>query len=171
MKRINFIPMFAVAAVAAMTTSCKEHTNDLEYGSMAPRIADLTIQSLNPEHSQVRVGDRFVVTAVQQKKGRLLNRTTYKWSNSSSFEQKYTNYTAYDAGNFNPTDTLIATSAGDCKVTFQGEYKTSGSNINSWLHTYGAISSEKLPGNGLVSYSASMSIFKIKAEKTFTILP
>ncbi len=161
----------ALALSALAFTACSEHTNDAEYSSEAPRIADLTIQSLNPSHTDVHVGDRFVVTAVQQKKGRLLNRTTYKWTNSASFEQKYTNYTAYDNGNFNPTDTLVATSAGSFKVSFRGDYKTSGSNINTWLKTYGATYTEKLPGNGSATYNASMSLFVVTAEKTFEILP
>lgn len=163
------IPALALAAVAF--AACSEHTNDAEYGSEAPRFSDLTIESLNPAHSEVHVGDRFVVTAVQQKKGRLLNRTNYQWANSASFEQKYTNYTAYDDGNFNPTDTLVATTAGAVTVTFNADYKTSGSNINAWLKKYGAIQTENLPGNGTITYNASMSIFKVKAEKTFNVLP
>lgn len=171
MKQTAFYMLSAVVLLLAMT-ACSENGDSEEYRSEPPTFSDFTIKNLSDGSNVVHVGDIFVVTANQKKKGRLLYNAQYKWSNSSNFSQKYTKSAIYDNEPFNPTDTIVAQSAGDLKVSFTGKYKVSG-NVTTWSSKHGSSYSETFAdGKGSATYTVSgILYFDVEAHKTFTILP
>ncbi|MCI7050373.1 MAG: hypothetical protein MR971_02280, partial [Bacteroidales bacterium] len=59
-----------------------------------------------------------MVTARQKSLGKLLNNTTYTWSDSEGqLSHKYTQKVIYDQETQHPTDTVVAPSAGAYKLT------------------------------------------------------
>lgn len=153
---------------------CSEDSGNEKYRSEPPMFSDMTVKSLSTGESEVHVGDMFVVTAEQKKLGRLLNSTTYTWSISPSenISQKYQQSAIYDQERQNPTDTLIASQAGEYTVTFQARYNASG-NTSVWSSRYGYSFSENFAdGNGKATYTTGgLLYFAVTAEKKIEVLP
>ena len=177
MKHIT--PAIAALMLSAITfTAC----SDDDYESRPPRIANLEINVLERDANgqlvatnseEVHVGDYFTVTAKQKTIGHLLNATTYAWTNSKGFSQRYRQsviYDKYEEG-FNSADTLYASESGTCKVSFSGKYKASGST-NEWAKNYGSVSSETTAEGTNVTYTVGgIFYFTVAADRTFTIKP
>lgn len=164
--------LLGIVTLLFTATACSENGNDEEYRSEPPLFSDFTIKNLSDGSDKVHVGDKFVVTAEQRKKGRLIYKAEYTWTNSSNFSQKYKKSVVYDKEPINPSDTLVATSAGALKITFKGKYYNSG-NVTVWSNKYGTSFSETFAsGQGSATYTTSgILYFDVEAHKTFTILP
>lgn len=154
-------------------TACSEDSDSAEYASKPPVFAELTCTPLTPGETEVRAGQRFVVTLVQKQKGRLLNTTKYEWSDKQQMLQhKYVPSVIYDNQSQNPTDTIVAPSAGTYNLTFKGTYNASG-NTQWWAQKYGANSLSTLSdGTGRVNYLVGgLFYFTVTVEKAIQVKP
>lgn len=155
-----------------MLASCSEDGDNEKYRSEPPMLSDITVTPLSGSNGQIRVGERFVATAVQSKLGRLLNTTTYTWTgNSDNVSHKYESSAIYDNDPHNPTDTLVATQAGTFTLTFTGKYNASG-NTQIWAQQKGSSFSESFEsGDGKVTYfTGGIFYFTVTATKSVTVV-
>lgn len=162
---------FLLAAAALSLTSCSDDSDNEKYRSEPPTLSDISVKPLSGNGTQIRVGERFVATAEQSKKGRLLNSTSYSWSCSSdNLSHLYLRSVIYDNENQNPTDTLVATAAGTYTLTFTGTYNASG-NTQIWAQKYGSTFTEDFAsGDGKVTYTTGGLLrFTVTATKTFKV--
>lgn len=147
--------------------ACTNDSNDSKYRSEPPQFSEVTLQSLTTGTSTIKAGEKFVVTANQKNKGRLLNKTTYAWSISPSNEgdsQKYDNVVIYDNNSVNPTDTVVINTPGQYTITFTGTYNASG-NTTVWSNSKGSSFSEYW-NDGHVTYDVrGLYGFKVTIEK------
>lgn len=142
------------------------------YNSEPPLLKDITIRSLTTGESEVHVGEKFVLTAEQKKKGKLLNATKYTWScDNEAISHKYNTSVIYDQESQNPTDTLIATNAGSYIINFTAKYNASG-DTQDWSSKYGSSFSEPFPdNNGKATYTTGgILYYTIQAQKRITVL-
>lgn len=141
-------------------------SDDDEFTSRLPEIED--IACVNQDGSTaLRIGDEVTVTVVQSKKGKLLNKTEYRWTAEPStvtFSPE-TQLVAYDNESGNPVTRFTATEAGNIKITFTAEYNISGSASAQGSY------STTLSGGGNASYTLSTLKGKIIATKTVRIAP
>lgn len=148
--------------------------DDEKYRSEPPMIADMVITSLKDGSNEVHVGDRFIVTLQQKKKGLRLNATQYTWNASPSddISHRYNRSVIYDQERQDPVDTLIATQSGNYRISFIGKYNASG-NTNVWSHKHGATFTESFgDGNGQVTYTTGgILYFTVQAYKNVRVLP
>lgn len=129
MKRNIQLPVFLLLLVAAVfTLSCSD--DDDKYSSTSPKFSDITFTP-----SEIFPGERVTATAVQYKKGKLLDRTTYAWSISGTDEDldiEAKTALFYDNDKSNPTCTFTAPSTpGTYTIVFKGEYNVSGQSKTS----------------------------------------
>lgn len=159
-------------SLALLTVSCED--NDEKYHSEPPTIADITFQSLATGSSEIHVGEKFVATLKQRKKGRLLHTARYTWNTTpDGLTHRYTPSVIYDKENSNPTDTLIATTPGKYEINFTGSYEASGNNTTVWSNKYGKDFTAMLnDGEGTARYiTDGMFHFTLRVQKTVRILP
>lgn len=178
MNKSSILTLTASLLLASGLASCSED----EYDSQPPRFSEMEVNVLSrdangnlvPTNSdEVHVGDYFTVTARQRTIGKLLNTTKYTWSNSQNFSQRYRPSVIYDQyeQDFNPADTLYASAAGACKVTFTGKYNASG-DTQKWASDYGSTSSETLTDGTKLTYTVGgILYFTVTAERTLNIKP
>ena len=148
-------------------SSCSNDSNDSKYRSEPPTFSGLTLQSLTSGNNTIKAGEKFIITANQQTKGRLLNKSTYSWSISPNNEgntQKYDNLVIYDNNSVNPTDTVVINTPGTYTITFTASYNASG-NTTVWSSSKGASFSEYW-NDGHVTYDVrGLYGFKVTIEK------
>lgn len=148
--------------VSIVLVSCTQDT----YTSQPPRFSDIKVVKLNGTGA-IHVGDRVVISLVEERCGKLLNTTTYAWSfnpSRSVKDSRYVKGTIYDKAQQVPADTVTITSAGSISVTFTGKYNVSGNNvIKGYQHDF--------PTNGSVVCNSSSLIYQIVATKSFNVLP
>lgn len=170
MKKRKVFTIGLLLPALAFLTACSEDSDSSEYRSEPPVFLNMSIENLSDGSDEVHVGDTFVITGEQDKKGRLIYKAEYGWENSLSFSQTYTSTVIYDNNNVNPTDTLVATSAGSNTVTFTGKYYASG-NTSVWSSKYGSSCTiEFEDGSGEGTYTVGgILYFTVVLEKTFTI--
>ncbi len=153
--------------LAVLLCSCSEDSNDSKYRSEPPLFSGITLQSLSTGASTIKAGEKFVITANQQSKGRLLNKTTYSWSISPSNEgdsQKYDNLVIYDNNSVNPTDTVVISTPGTYTITFTGSYNASG-NTSVWSNSKGSSFSEYWNDGHAIYDVRGLYGFKVTIEK------
>lgn len=174
MKHTTHTLLAAVGAatLALAAVSCGD--DDEKYRSESPKIARITVSPLDG-HTSIRAGERFVATAVQSKTGVRLYKASYVWTATSSgtgtaSSKQNKSEVVYDNDNGDATDTLVVTEAGKYTLTFSADYRPSGSTDN-WISKNGSSFSESLDGGGTASYSAGVTLFKIKAVCTVNVLP
>lgn len=125
-KNLLFSLLVSLSLLAVLT-SCSEDSDNPKYQSRIPTFSDVTFEVIDADHSDIRVGDRVVATAVQSSKGKLLDRTTYTWTSSDeNIAHKYKQGAVYDADNVNPTDTFTVSSTGRIRLTMTAKYQVSG---------------------------------------------
>lgn len=178
MNKSSILTLTASLLLASGLASCSKD----EYDSQPPRFSGMEVNVLSRDANgnlvstnsdEVHVGDYFTVTARQRTIGKLLNTSKYTWSNSQNFSQRYRPSVIYDnyEQNFNPADTLYASAAGTCKVTFTGKYNASG-DTQKWASDYGSTSSETLTDGSKVTYTVGgIFYFTVTAECTLNIKP
>ena len=113
--------------MVASVVSCTENSDDPSYRSKLPIFEDLCVMALG--NGDVKAGSDVVLTAVQSKKGHLLNTTTYSWTctpYNEDVNHRYKKKVIYDVQNGNPVDTLCFPQKGKYEVTFVGKYAISG---------------------------------------------
>ena len=89
--------------------ACSDDADDEKYASRPPVFEEIVCQPLNAGETVLRAGQPFVVTARQKSLGRLINNTTYTWSDSEGqLSHKFTQKVIYDQETQNPTDTVVA---------------------------------------------------------------
>lgn len=144
MKNIYFI---VIAAMAMIFCSCEEK----DYSSFPPEWEGFRFErnGVKIAPTSVRAGDNIKVTAVQRKKGRLINGTDYKWTlkvpvyeadgvtiadkDSVMTYTFHTNYDGLDSGN--PSWTFTVPSNAVCQydrkanIQFIAEYRFSGNGV------------------------------------------
>lgn len=178
MNKSSILTLTSALLLTSGLASCSKD----EYDSQPPRFSEMEVNVLSRDangnfvstgNDEVHVGDYFTVTARQRTIGKLLNTSKYTWSNTMNFSQKYRPSVIYDnyEQNFNPADTLYASSAGVCKVTFTGKYNASG-DTQKWASTYGSTSSETLSDGSKLTYTVGgIFYFTVTAECTLNIRP
>lgn len=118
---MNTFLIRAIGAVAlvGMLSGCED--DEEKYRSEPPLVADMVVTSLKDGSSNIHVGDKFTVTLVQKKKGRLLNASKYSWSSTPSglAHKNALQSVIYDQESQNPVDTLTADAVGDYRINFQ----------------------------------------------------
>lgn len=173
-KTKRFIPYGAAMLCALLAMSCSEDSNEKKYGSEPPLFEDVTLKSLSTGSSEIHAGERFVATAVQRKRGKLLYKATYSWADNDKEENvshKYKQSVVYDQEPADPTDTLVIKKAGTYTLSFSGKYQNSG-NTSYWGNKYGYSFSENYSKGFNATYSTGGAIgFTVSATKTITILP
>ena len=156
-----------------LLTACSEDSDSEKFASRPPVFADIVCTPLAEGETQIRAGQSFVVTAQQERKGHLLNKSTYQWSDvSGQLSHKYVTSVIYDNQPANPTDTIKAPTAGSYKLTFKARYNASG-NTSWWAQQYGSSFQTSLADNsGRVTYTTGgLFYFDVTVEKTITVLP
>ena len=156
-----------------LLTACSEDSDSEKYASRPPVFADIVCTPLAEGETQIRAGQSFVVTAQQERKGHLLNKSTYQWSDvSGQLSHKYVTSVIYDNQPANPTDTIKAPTAGSYKLTFKARYNASG-NTQWWAQKYGANSLSTLSdGTGRVNYLVGgLFYFTVTVEKAIQVKP
>lgn len=167
----KYLTIVGITAISSLTMGCSD--DEHEYRSEPPLFSDVVVKSLETGKEEIHVGERFIVTAVQQKTGRLLNKTTYKWASTpDGISHKYKTAVIYDLEYENPTDTLIAQKPGTFNINFNAKYNVSG-NTSEWSNKYGtSFVSPFESGNGKATYvTGGLFYFTVSAEKTINVLP
>lgn len=131
MLSIKFATPALLSALTLALAGCSEHADDAKYASLPPQFEDMTFATLTG-NTTLQAGDKIVATAVQSKKGRLLNGTTYTWSTSpiDGITHGFKRFVIYDNESNNPTDTLTFATPGTYTVKLEARYKSSGNNQN-----------------------------------------
>lgn len=164
--------LFAALACGAALCACSEDTDNPKYASEPPVFSGFEVKPLDENATEVKAGERFVVTLKQSRAGKLLYLGQYGWeatSNAGDASHRYTQSVIYDHKPQEPTDTMIVTQPGTYKVTFSGKYKTSGQVVN-WQEKYGTGYTTDLADGGKVTYTLpSWQYFTVKAEYTFMV--
>ncbi len=104
-----------------------------------------------------------------------LYKATYVWTAVSSgtgtaSSKQNKGEVVYDNDSGDCTDTLVVTEAGKYTLTFSADYRPSGSTEN-WISKNGSSFSESLDGGGTASYSAGVTLFRVKAVYSVNVLP
>ncbi|MBP3227317.1 MAG: hypothetical protein J6M53_00885 [Bacteroidaceae bacterium] len=115
--------ILALVLLCALAVACSEHTYDAKYRSDCPRFAALSTST-----ETVTAGVPVVLTCVEQRAGKLLDRTTYTWTvmpaEGLSIETSVPAEGVYDG--VSPTATVTFPAPGNYTVTFRGDYRGSG---------------------------------------------
>ena len=149
MKKKNLLLCACSMALGLLVTSCE----DKEYISLHPEFSDMEFKMLEDGSTELRAGEKILATAIQSKKGSLLNHTEYNWSaDTESVSHKFRKTVIYDKETFNPCDTLIFEKPGTYNLTFNGKYYTSGDFVNFGKR-------DESIENGKVSYAAPSFLF------------
>lgn len=134
MKKTLLMVLVAMGLLLGFT-ACEKNN----YDSYPPTWKGFT---LNP--SRVKAGDSFIVTAVQNEKGHLINATDYRWylvvykaNNDRDTLDTYSQHTNYDGlSNADPVAKLHVPAGSDpsgmnvkYKVHFQAVYSYSGQGV------------------------------------------
>ena len=171
---MNTFLIRAIGAVAlvGMLSGCED--DEEKYRSEPPLVADMVVTSLKDGSSNIHVGDKFTVTLVQKKKGRLLNASKYSWSSTPSglSHKNALQSVIYDQESQNPVDTLTADAVDDYRINFSGKYNASG-NTQFWSNKYGVSFTENFgDGNGKATYTTGgILYFTVQAYKNIKVLP
>lgn len=164
--------LFAALACCAAFGACSEDTDNPKYASEPPVFTGFEVKPLDETATEVKAGERFVVTLKQSRKGKLLYAGQYAWeatSNAGDASHRYKQSVIYDQEPQEPTDTMMVSKAGTYKVTFSGKYKTSGQVVN-WQKKYGTGYTTDFADGGKVTYTLpSWQYYTVKAEYTFTV--
>lgn len=126
MKKL--FPLLLMMSLLAAFTSCSD---DDEYNSSVPTFSDIVFSD-----SLIYVDQQVTATAIQSKKGKLLDRTDYRWYSNmytpNDSTMSYTNAVLYDNNSTNPTCTFHTPSyPGRYSITFHGIYNISGRASNN----------------------------------------
>lgn len=132
--------------------------------SEAPHFSGFTVKNLSDGTESLRVGEPFVITAKQEVRGKLLDRTNYRWEvkNASDWQQKYTKNVIYSKHSENPTDTLVATTPGVFSIIFTADYNPSGA-AHSKAITY------NLADGGTAELNASALKLRVVLRRTIRV--
>ena len=150
--------------------ACSDDADDEKYASRPPVFEEIVCQPLNDGETVLRAGQPFVVTARQKSLGRLLNNSTYTWSDrEGQLSHKFTQKVIYDQETQNPTDTVVAPSAGAYKLTMYARYNASG-NTSWWSGKYGSTFQSTLTEGGKATYvTGGLFYFGVTLEKTIMV--
>lgn len=160
MKKISrLLTLSFLLMTAAFAVSCS--SDDDKYSSVSPKFSDITFTP-----SEIFPGERVTATAVQYKKGKLLNGTLYNWSISGTSEEtniENNKSLLYDNDKSNPICTFTAPSTpGTYTIVFKGEYNASGQSKTSG-------STVDISG-GTVEYSAGPFKCYVTVTKRFRVV-
>lgn len=127
MKKKTLLTGLCALAFGGLSISCSDNADDPKYRSLPPMFSDMELKTLNGGDTTLRAGEEIIATALQSKKGRLLNGTDYNWTATpAGTTHRFRKSVIYDKESFNPTDTLIFETPGVYQLTFKGKYRTSG---------------------------------------------
>lgn len=164
MKKKNLIAcLCALFLLPFVFISCSEKDGEEEYRSYPPEFTDVTFAA-SDGGDVLRAGDDIQATAVQGKKGRLLNKTEYAWSIEGvedAFGDQVAKTVVYDNESENPSATFSVLAAGRYKLVFTARYSISGQPQSR----NGVVNIE----NGTVNYATSTLYYDVTVEKTFTV--
>lgn len=157
-KIFSLFAVPTILLVGVLSASC---SSDDEYKSTPPRFSDVTFM---PE--EIHPGDRVTATAVQYRKGHLLDRTSYSWSisgTSEDLEVSNNKTVLYDNDKSNPTCIFTAPSTpGEYTLILDAKYNVSGQSGTS-------ASSAQIP-DGSVEYSSSPFNCFVVLRKDFKVV-
>lgn len=119
MKKLFNLLVLSIMMMA-LNTSCS--SDDDEYQSKLPMFSDM-VANMDVIYTDTTVS----ITAVQSKKGHLLDRTEYHWYMNNTNNCIYSNAATYDNTPSNPTCIFkTPSSPGAYTIIFKGEYNFSG---------------------------------------------
>lgn len=157
MPKLSSVYMLLVAAVFAVSCS----SDDDKYNSVSPKFSEITFTP-----SDIYPGELITATAVQYKKGKLINRSSYSWSISGTTEDLNVSGNRslfYDNDKSNPTCTFTAPSTpGTYTIEFNGEYNASGQFKPTGDSVYIA--------SGNISYMTGLYKSYVTVKKRFRVL-
>lgn len=155
-----FLLLFSI--LCACLAACGD---DDKYDSVPPAFSSLTFQNLTRGDSTLRVGDTLVATAVQERHGRLLNRTSYTWTTSDAdARHKFQGNVVYDHAPGDPTDTIVFSRPGACRLTFTALYNASGQVVAQR-------SDRNIDAGTITTVSEGTLRYKVTLVKTLRIRP
>lgn len=137
------------------------------YISTCPVIHDMTFKSVVTETDRIVAGEKFVATVEQARKGHLLYRADYAWSDGRDEGIHKPTFTTlvYDSEPINPTDTIIFTNPGVHQVKLVAKYRISGNADPSVVRT------DEIPG-GIVQYQLpSWMYYLVTVTKNVRVEP
>lgn len=168
MKKKTYIACLCTLAFGLFTTSCDDNTDDPKYRSLPPTFSDMDFKNIEGNAEELKAGDKIVATGVQQKYGRLLNKTTYNWKVDTiqankpvSANHSFKKEVVYDNNSVNPTDTIVFNYPGTYNVTFDAKYSISAQ--------YQPINTVESIERGSIKYSTSPLSYFVKIQKRITI--
>ena len=153
-----------IACVFCLTlwVGCEDDSdNTSDYTSVLPAFSDITFDT-----DQLYAGMTVTATAVQSKKGKLLNRTTYDWYVNDTTTQHVG--IVYDQNNGDPIFTfkvpaVSITRPTSITIKFTGKYSVSGSSCK-------AAATEHAAGLTIVSEPSTIE-GTVRLTKTVTVYP
>lgn len=153
--------LYYFVTVCLLTLTLTACSSDDDYDSKVPTFSDIVF-----DQEELYTDQQVVATAVQSKKGVLLDRTDYRWYGNmytpNDSTMKYTNALMYADNSTNPTCTFRTPQyPGVYTIMFHGVYNISGQ----------ASSSERTVDNGKVSITYQYTPLKgyVTITKRFTV--
>lgn len=148
---------FALVIISGLCACSSDPDSDSK--STLPRFSGIIFTP-----SELTAGSTVKATAVQYKKGKLLDRTTYSWKFSNDEGKVNSNKTGvfYTNDNSDPVCTVTLPSApGEYTLTFTGTYNVSG-------HSGNATESQEIEG-GEVLYTTSPLTCVVVIKRKITV--
>lgn len=161
MNKVMKLRFGLLALVTVMMGAVVSCDDDDDYNSTLPVFSDITFSE-----ETLYTNQYVTATAVQYKKGKLLDRTTYSWSLSDEDADAtlvYNSGVTYDENNSDPVCTFTTpATAGTYTITLTASYNISG--------RAGNIEEDVDIEDGSASYSVSALKGYATVTKNFTVV-
>lgn len=156
MKRYLFVKVLMFCLVSMLSLSCSED----EYSSYPPEFQDVTFESVEGDE-ELRANTSIKAVVVQSKKGKLLNKATYKWECEDASFEKQSVEIVYDKQNENPSAIFEVPYPGSYKLKFTARYNISGQS--EFVNYTKPISA------GKITCTSSALYYDVVIEKNFRV--
>lgn len=157
MNKFFIANAFALLLVAITGWSCSEE----DYNSYPPEFSDIIFTTADGSEN-LTTDTPIEVTLIQSKKGKLLDRTSYKWESEDGVSIATPSVeVVYDKENTNPSVSLVCTSSGSYKLKFTARYSISGQVVPT---NY----TKNIP-QGKVTCTSSTLYYDVVVEKNFKV--
>ena len=159
MKKLSYVvsALFGVVIAASFFVSCSEDSGD---NVSVPRFSGIEFS-----RETLYAGETVNATAVQYKKGKRLDRTTYIWSCSSSEAEVSGGKSGvfYESDKSDPScQVKLPETPGRYTLTLNASYNVSGKIGNS-------TKTEDLQGHTTVTYTTAPTICNVLIKKEFDV--
>lgn len=156
MKKNLFANVLMLLLAITLGVSCSEE----DFSSYPPEFEDVIFESIDGSDN-LTAGTPIKAVVVQSKKGRLLNKATYKWECEDASFEKQSVEVVYDKQNENPNMILEVPYPGSYKLKFTARYNISGQSEY--------VSYTKPISSGKITYTSSALYYDVVIEKNFRV--